>query len=531
MYCKEPLSNTPENTSVLVVGGSLVGLSTALFLAKWGVPVTLVEKHAGSSPHPRAIGYTARTMELFRAVGIADQIPQIPPNFRLVRARVESLAGKWVEEPAWSPEKPEAAKVEYSPCRGAAIAQDKIEPILRAAAIQFGADGRQSTELIGFEQGTDSVTAQVRNRLDGSEHRIRSSYLIACDGGASPIREVLGIGTKGRGHMRTVRSVLFRAPLQEYLAKGVFQFDIDQPGFKAFLTTYNDGRWVLMFTDEIERDDEGLKGAIIRSIGRSDLDIEIITTGRWNLGAVVADRFSSGRIFLAGDSAHAFPPSRGGYGANTGIHDANNLAGKLKAVLSGKSDPSLLHTYDVERRPVAWLRHQQIFARPDYKPYANGIAEGEPIIDDDAMELGQLYRSEAILGAPDNLPPALRPDEWNGQPGTRAPHLWLTRGDSRLSTLDLFQRDWVLLAEDEAWRAAAAEAAARLGIDLSFIHVATDVTRTEPSAFRTLFGLGRSGASLVRPDGYVAWRSSDLPAKPTEVLTEAFQMASFARAS
>ena len=523
------MNEAKENIPVLVVGGSLVGLSTAMFLANLGVPTMLVEKHAGSSPHPRAIGYTTRTMELFRAVGIADQIPEAPPNFRLIRVRIESLAGQWFEQSAWTPDEEETAPVEYSPCRGAAIAQDKIEPILRGAAIRFGADVRQNTELISFQQDADGVTAQVRNRSEGTEYAIRCSYLIACDGGASSIREALGIGRKGRGHMRTIRSVLFRAPLEEYLERGPAQFEIDQPDFKAFLTTYNDGRWVLMFTDDVTRNEGELKQAIIRSIGRSDLDIEIITTGHWDLGAVVTDRFSSGRIFLAGDSAHAFPPTRGGYGANTGIHAANNLAWKLKAVLTGISDPSLLDTYDAERRPVAWLRHQQIFARPDYKAEANGIAEGEPIIDDVAMELGLLYRSRAILGAPDSLPPALRPDQWAGQPGTRAPHLWLKQGDKRLSTLDLFQRDWVLLTEDAAWKAAAAEASAELGVGISHFIVGADVIPDDPATFRTLFGLGRSGASLIRPDGHVAWRSSDLPRKPSVALTEAIRAASCAR--
>ncbi len=289
-----------------------------------------------------------------------------------------------------------------------------------------------STALVRFEQDADGVTAFLR-RHDGGEYQVRVAYLVAADGAGSPIREALAIGRHGRGHLRTVRSVLFRAPLEEYLEKGIMQFQIDQPDFRAFLTTYNDGRWVLMFWDDVERDEHALGNAVVRAIGRSDLGIEILATGRWELGALVADRFASGRVFLAGDAAHWLPPNRGGYGANTGIHDAHNLAWKLAAVLSGVSLPSLLDTYDDERRPVAWIRHQQIFARPDYKSEARGIAADEPIRDDDAMEFGQLYRSTAVLGADADLPPALRPDEWAGQPGTRAPHRWLFRGEERLS--------------------------------------------------------------------------------------------------
>src|SRR5262249_48332962 len=158
-------------------------------------------------------------------------------------------------------------------------------------------------------------------------------------------------GRDGRGHMRTLRSVLFRAPLEDYLQKGVSQFEIDQPDLKAFLTTYGDGRWVLMFSDDKERDEQTLRALVNQAIGRSGLQVELITTGRWELSALIADRFAENRVFLAGDAAHTLPPNRGGFGANTGIEDAHNLAWKLAAVLSGESTPRLLDTYDAERRP------------------------------------------------------------------------------------------------------------------------------------------------------------------------------------
>lgn len=160
--------------------------------------------------------------------------------------------------------------------------------------------------------------------------------------------------------------------------------------------------------------------------GRTDIPIELVTTGRWNLAALIADHFSDGRIFLAGDAAHQLPPNRGGFGANTGIDDAHNLAWKLAAVLSGRSDPRLLDTYDTERRPIADLRHDQLFARADYKAYLTGPASDTPVLDDSAIELGQLYRSAAVLGADASLPPAALPEQWAGRPGTRAPHRWIT---------------------------------------------------------------------------------------------------------
>jgi putative polyketide hydroxylase len=509
-----------ESTSVLVVGGGLVGLSAAVFLAWRRVPTMLVERHAGSSPHPRAIGYTPRTMELYRAVGLGPRIPPAPRGSRPRRVRAESLAGEWFEEQPWTPEAHQALEIEYSPCGGAGLAQDRLEPILRDRAIELGADVRLSTELTSFEQRSDGVVASLRHR-DGREYTVHAAYLVAADGHRSPIREAMGITRSGRGPIRKSSSVLFRAPLDEYLKKGIGQFAIRQTGFEAFLTTYADGRWVLFFPDGDERDDETLRSLIVKATGRPDLPIEIITTGRWEIGAWIADRFATGRVFLAGDAAHTLPANRGGYGANTGIDAAHNLAWKLAAVLSGESTAELLETYEAERRPIAWLRHQQIFARADFAAHAAGIADGVPIIDDQAMEFGQLYRSTAVLGADDGMPPALRPEQWAGQPGTRAPHLWIVKDDERLSTLDLFQRGWVLLAEDERWVPAAAQASEALGIKLECLRVGVDWRPSHPEAFRTAFGVGASGASLVRPDGYVAWRAIDMPVDLRRTLTEA----------
>lgn len=514
-----------QTTPVLIVGGSLVGLSAAMFLGLQGVPCVLVERHRGSSPHPRAIGYTERTMELFRAAGIADQIPQVPADFRLRRARIESLAGKWMDATEWTPEKiekqpPPKLSIQYSPCTGAAIAQDKLEPVIRGKAAESGADLRLGVELIDFEENADGVIAQVRERDGGREYTIRANYLIAADGSRSSVREKLGIKRTGLGRLKTIRSVLFRAPLEEYLAAGIHQFEIEQPNLKAFLTTYNDGRWVLMFTDDAERDERELKSAIFQAIGRTDVMVEIIATGRWELEAMIADKFDSGRIFIAGDAAHTLPPTRGGFGANTGIQDAHNLAWKIAAVLSGASTPQLLDTYSAERQPTAWLRFEQTFARPDYAEYASEELKNLPIIDDAAMEFGQLYRSSAVLGANQDLPPALRPDEWAGQPGTRAPHLWVSKNGQQLSTLDYLGRGWTLFAADEHWTAAAA-ASEKLGIKLDCVRVGIDLLPADTATFLDTFGLEATGASLIRPDGYIAWRAKNLPPDLMDALTDA----------
>lgn len=496
-----------HHTPVLIIGGSLVGLSAALFLAWRGVPCVLVEKHRGSSVHPRATGFTERTLEYFRAVGIANQIPQALPGTRLRRVRADSLSGAWHDESAWTPGDQAERRGTASPCTGAAMAQDQLEPILRAAALAHGADLRCGVEMVSFAQDDAGVTAQLRPRDGAAPYAIRADYLVAADGAASPIRTALGIPRHGAGHLRTLRSVLFRCPgAQRYLARGVQQFQIEQADFKGFLTTYGDARWVLMFDDDADRSDAELAATVRMALG-SDMLFEVLATGRWELAGLVAQRYSEGRIFLAGDAAHQLPPTRGGFGANTGIDDVYNLAWKLARVVKGWSQPRLLDTYHDERQPIGWLRHQQTFARPDYAASVGGALANQPLYGNEAMELGQLLRSRAVIGAGPELPPAAHPDQWAGQPGTRAPHLWVRAGTQRLSTLDLFTRELVLVTQDARWVEAARAVATQPGMALRSAHVGVDIVVEPEQAFSRRFGIGADGAALIRPDGVVAWRA------------------------
>jgi len=504
-----------ERTKVLIVGGSLVGLSAALFLAWRGVDAILVEKHLGSSPHPRAIGFTELTLEHYRAAGIEDRIPQMPANLRLRRVKVESLAGTWLEETPWTPGQEEPDKGIASPCTGAAIAQDLLEPILRNAGAELGADLRFGTELLSFDQRPDSVTARVRRREDGMDYTIAADYMIAADGADSPIREALGIARHGVGHLRTIRSVLFRCDEAEhYLSTGIRQFEIEQPGFQAFLTHYPDGRWVLMFSDDRERTEAELREAIRRTLGR-DFAVEIITTGQWEMAGRIAERYGDGRVFVAGDAAHQLPPTRGGFGANTGIDDVYNLAWKLQMVLAGEASPALLDTYSEERQPIGWLRHQQTFARPDYRRWAGDALANEPLYGSEAMELGQRVASAAIIGEDGDLPPAAHPDVWAGQPGTRVPHAWIDRSGQWVSTIDLFTQGLTLISADGCWIEAAQRASDATGIPVHTLRVGDEIHFPTERSFEATFGVGRDGASLVRPDAIVAWRS-DQSATPLE---------------
>ncbi|WP_394824864.1 FAD-dependent monooxygenase [Pendulispora albinea] len=506
-----------ETTAVLVVGGSLVGLSAALFLAWHGVPTVLVERHPGSAPHPRAIGYSPRTVELYHSVGLEDAL-HVATSFAgaasVRRARVTSLVDPRREELPWRGGDMPATSMEYSPYTSIAVHQDELEPILRARAAELGADLRFGNELVSLTQDGNEVRARIRQRTSGKEYVVRSRYAIAADGNRSSIREQLGIGRGGRGFLRNVRSVLFRAVLDHYRDDGFGQFVIDGPP-SAFLAAYGDGRWLLVFDGEAELDPREIRRRVHAAVG-AEVDFELVAIGDWEVRGSIADRYTSGRVFLAGDAAHTLPPNRGGYGANTGIHDAHNLAWKLSAVLSGQAGPALLDSYDRERRPIAWLCHDQLFAREDgHDP--GGPRMDIPIIDDIAMTFGYRYPSP-FAPSDGSLPPARRPDQWSGQPGTRAPHLWLSDAHGRRSTLESFGRHWVLLSADETWRSAGARAKTKLGLELDY----RSVPPNDSAAFNLANGLQPGGASLVRPDGFIAWRSLDLPADPSAALLTAW---------
>lgn len=519
----------PIETSVIIIGGSIVGLANALYLASRKIPFVLIERHLGSSPHPRAIGYTHRTIELFRTVGLDKELPLLPPGVggKPRRVKTKTLNGEWSGESQWTkgagqgtggkphtgpgkgPGGPRGGPPDTSaitPVNATAIAQDSLEPIIRNKAIQLGADLRLGYKMAEWFQDVDGVSVTAANAA-GEILSVRGKYLVACDGAGSRIRQGLGIGTSGVGHLRNLSSILFRCPsIDHYLSRGIHQWSIENGDFEAFMVTYSDGRWALMSydADNNSLDEEGQKALIRKAIGEDSNDIEILAHGEWDLSASIANQFSSGRVFLAGDAAHTLPPSRGGYGANTGIADAHNLAWKLGAVLSGESDASLLETYDQERRPVALVRHDQIFARDDYRDHIVGTEweknhKPAAIIDDVAMELGQLYRSTSVVGSEDEgLPDAQTPAEWKGQPGTRAPHIKLTRGEEEMSSLDLFCRGWVIVSKNESWTTFGTSQG------LESVVVGRDVKEVDEGSFGDAFGVEGTGVVLVRPDGHIA---------------------------
>ena len=244
--------------------------------------------------------------------------------------------------------------------------------------------------------------------------------------------------------------------------------------------------------------------------GVPDLPVRIDGVTRWRATSDVARRFQDGRIFLLGDAAHLMPPN-GGFGGNTGIHDAHNLAWKLALVLKGVAGPALLESYEAERRPVAKFTVEQAYTRYVTRTATYlGATDYEPLAHDFNVELGYIYHSQAVRPDDADRKGHDDPRHTRGRPGARAPHLFLERNGERLSTLDLFGRAYVLLAAPAGaqWCVAAQRAAARFeGLELDPHCVGSPALRDPDDGFCAAYDVTPAGACLVRPDGFVAWRA------------------------
>jgi tetracenomycin A2 monooxygenase-dioxygenase len=265
-----------------------------------------------------------------------------------------------------------------------------------------------------------------------------------------------------------------------------------------------------------------------RGAGRGDLAVNVIDARPWEAAAAVADRFSEGRIFLVGDSAHVMPPT-GGFGGNTGIQDAHNLAWKLDAVTRGAAGRGLLDSYDAERRPVADRTVAQALARLQawFKDPSRKLPPAEPIVDDSAVIFGYRYPAGAFVAEDDQAPGDFfeNPRAPSGRPGSRAPHVLVNREGEQASTVDLFAGQWVLCAgpEGRPWSRILQDnsSAAALRVVYHGVGPAGNLQDVD-HCWSAAYGVSADGAVLIRPDGFVAWRRRNAAGNPRAALDAAF---------
>src|SRR5919198_730589 len=474
-----------EEVPVLIVGGSLVGLTTAMLLGHHGVKSLAVERHAGTAIHPRAGHFQLGTTEMLRQLGLEERVRT--KSLETYSASggiiaVESLAGR--ELATYVKDLNEGVEG-FSPTVRVFINQDALEPIVRERALELG--------------------ATVRNRTEA----------VAADGNRSPTRVRLGIGMRGHSDLSRSITIYFRADCAELLRdrnQGVLYvhnpqlrgfFRIDRAGGTGFLVINTVGEDVTL--DSAVGVQSGLTEeralAFLRTAIGADMPMEIVDVANWRAEATCAERLREGRVFLAGDAAHVVPPN-GGFGGNMGVQDARNLAWKLAAVVKGEAGPALLDTYEAGRLPLCELNVEQAYTRYATRVVPERGLDGvQAAIPDIELEIGLVMRSPAIMSdEPDDGALHLPPSATGGRPGTRAPHVALADGSS---TLDLLGDGFVVLRP------------AGDGVDDWAPPGATShVIDAEP--FAETYGLSAGGATLVRPDSVVAWRSRG-PAERDEI--------------
>ena len=532
-------------TPVLIVGGGPVGLALAGDLGWRGRDCLLVERTGGEIVQPRQDLVGIRTMEFCRRWGLVEAVEAAPYNRDYPQDNVYiagSLAGGWEIGRYPSPGMNEARPPPESPCRRERCPQNMFDPILRDfAGSHETVSLRYRHRFLGLRAEGDGAVAEIERTDTGDRLEIRARFVVGCDGAGSAVREAMGVRLLGEPALTYTTNLIFRCD-------GFESLHGKRPGYRFILLDEEAGTWATIVAingrDEwrmsiIRSSADGrvlpeseVRRAIRRAVGR-DFDYELLSVMPWRRRELVAEAFQSGSagpLFLAGDAAHAMSPT-GGFGMNTGVGDAVDLAWKLDAALAGWAGPDLLASYTEERRPVVERNVREASGNlgrmlsPGSQP---GLLDPGPEGDKlrgrvghelaTAMlrewrtlgiHLGYVYEGSPICVADGTPPPSLDPAvyEPTARPGSRAPHADLGNGRS---TLDLFGRGFVLLAPGPSPPDAEPllRAARMRGVPME--RVALD----RPDIAR-LYG---KALVLVRPDGHVAWRGDALPPDPLRLV-------------
>lgn len=520
---------TPSLWDVVVIGAGPVGLATMIELSQRGIRCLLVERNERVGVAPRAKTCNVRTCEHLRRWGIADQLRarapfgiDYPSNIVFATRLAGNLLARFENAFYCKPGR-HASYAEHAQW----IPQYKLEETLLAHVNTLpGAELRFNTEATELEQNEDSVTLTLKT-VDGIEH-VKSRYVVAADGAGSHMRKVLDIPMSGVGALSKHRMMIFRSPELEHrhdLGPAVAYWLLNADTPSAMGPMDDGGRWYFGFTPK-EGEDGDTLAALRRACG-FDIDPEVLSVGDWTAWQLVADRYRQGRVFLAGDACHLHPPY-GGYGMNLGIGDAVDIGWKLAAVLQGWGGEVLLDSYETERRPVhlrtieeAVFNHTNSSGSLVLDGIEDQGAHGDEVraqagdriratkqreFDTLGVVIGYRYDNSPVVVEDGQAPPAHYRDYVpSAVPGSRAPHLWLTEGESTTqgeALYDHFGNGFTLLVTsgDEADAAPLLAAAQARNIPLKVLAI-------DKPELRDLYD---KRFVLIRPDQHVAWRADQI---------------------
>ena len=538
------------DADVLIIGAGPVGLVAALDLSARGVSTIVVEQREFLQPPNVKCNHVAsRTMESFRRLGIAADVraaglPADYPQDVAFRTSLTGIEFARIPIPAsgeryTSRTGPDTAWQTPEPPHR--INQTFLEPILaRHAAQAPGVTLLNRTLFHSLAQDASSVSAVISD-LDGSDERtVRARYLIGADGGRSMVRKQIGAKLSGDPVLQHVQSTCIRsAELYERMsadeprAWGYYTFNRRRLGHVYAI----DGRETFLvhtYLSPEEAQDEGSvdRDAAIRAIlgVGDDFEYEAVSKEDWVARRLLADRFRSGRVFIAGDASHLWVPFAG-FGMNAGIADVLNLTWQLGAHLSGWADEGILDAYEAERRPITEqvshfaMNHQQKLARPGMPDEIEDATEAgaqaraefgaavralnEPQFAAAGLNYGYVYDASPIISydgaeAPGYTMGAYTPST---VPGCRAPHFVLADGTS---FYDRLSDGYTLVARDGHGSPALVAEAERRGIPLVVVEPGDRLLPAEYTAPLT----------LVRQDQQVVWRGAALDAADAAELCE-----------